>query len=99
MYSSSGQDHIIKGFLKGSGRQVHGSNSKQRQGVNTDHNDDKESIQDHFKKANDKLCIQHEHCFVLPWIFTVKQITLGDHLIFLMDFVLTCTNRCCEECT
>jgi len=72
MYSSSGQDHIIKGFLKGSGRQVHGSNSKQRQGVNTDHNDDKESIQDHFKKANDKLCIQHEHCFVLPWIFTVQ---------------------------
>ena len=98
VYSSSGQDHIIKSFLKGSGRQVHGSNSKQWQGVNTDHNDDKESIKDHFEQADDKLCVQHEHCFVLPWIFTAKKKSKYKTINYFL-LSLTCTNRCCEECT
>ena len=65
--------HISKSFFKCPSRQIHWSYSKQWQCVNSDHDDNEKCVKDNFEKSNDKFCIEHEHCFIFPWVFTEKS--------------------------
>lgn len=45
---------VIEGFLEGAHCQVHGANGKQGQGVNANHDDDKQDIKENLKKNKNK---------------------------------------------
>ena len=65
---SPGQYHIIEGLFEGPGRQVHGTHSKEWQCVDSNHDDNEKTVENHFDQSNDKLCVQHKYSFVLPRI-------------------------------
>jgi hypothetical protein len=46
---SAGKYDVIEGFLEGAHSQVHGANGEQGQGINADHDDDKEDVEKNLK--------------------------------------------------
>ena len=69
---SAGENNVVKCFLEGSHGEVHWAYSEQRQGVDTDHDDEEEDVEQHFDKTNKELCVEHEDGFVLPGVLTVQ---------------------------
>ena len=46
---------VIKGFFECAHSQVHGANGEQRQGVNADHDDDKQDVKQNLKNKKQKI--------------------------------------------
>ena len=72
--------NVSESFFKCPSGQIHWSDGKQWQCVNSDHDDNEQRIKDNFEKSYYKFCIEHEHCFIFPWIFTEKK--------FLVHFIM-----------
>jgi len=67
-----GQDNIIECFFERPHCEVHGADSKQGEGVNSNHDHEKEDVEEDLDKTNQKLSVKHENSFVLPRVFTME---------------------------
>ena len=70
---SPGENDVVKCFLEGSHGEVHRAHSEQGRGVDADHDDEEEDVEQHFDKTNKELCVEHEDSLVLPRIFTATK--------------------------
>ena len=72
MDCTSGEDNIIEGFLESSHCEIHGAHSKQRQGVDSDHDDKEQDVEQNLDESNEEFSVEHKNGLVLPRILTVK---------------------------
>ena len=72
MDGTSGEYHVVEGFLESSHCQVHWAHSKQRQGVDSDHDHKEQDVEQDLDESNEEFSIEHEHSLVLPRVLTVK---------------------------
>ena len=77
---SPGENDVVKCFLEGSHGEVHRAHSEQGQGVDADHDDEEEDVEQHFDKTNKEFRVEHEDSLVLPGVLTVEVDRVEDVL-------------------
>jgi len=77
---SSGENNIIKCFLESPHGEVHWSDSKQRQRVDTDHYHKKQDVQKNLDEPNEEFSVKHEDSLVFPGVLTVQVNRVKDPL-------------------
>lgn len=71
MNGAAGQNHVVEGLFKGSGREVHWADREERQSVDADHDDNENPVQNDLDQTNDEFSVQHENGLVLPRVLAV----------------------------
>jgi len=69
---SSRQHHVVEGLLECPHRQVHWADGKEGQGVDPDHDDEEEDVEEHPDQSDGQLSVEHKHCLVLPRVLAVQ---------------------------
>ena len=77
-----GHHHVIERFLEGPHGEVHRADGEQGQGVDPDHDDEEENVEEDLDKADKQLGVEHEHCLVLPRILRVEVDRVEDILAY-----------------
>lgn len=77
---AAGQHHVIERFLEGPHGEVHRADGEQGQGVDPDHDDEEENVEEDLDKADKQLGVEHEHGLVLPRILRVEVDRVEDIL-------------------
>ena len=58
---------VVEGFFECPHSQVHGANGEQGQGVNADHDDDKQDVKQNLKNKTKKKLSKGDICVALPF--------------------------------
>ena len=67
-----GQHHVVERLLERPHGEIHRADGEQGQGIDPDHDDEEEDVEQHFDKTNKEFCVEHEDGFVLPGVLTVE---------------------------
>ena len=65
-------DHVVKGFLERTQRQVHGPNSEQRERVDLNHQRHECEVENDTGEAEHQIAIEHKDALVLPGILVLQ---------------------------
>ena len=67
-------------FFESPHGKIHRADSKEGQGIDTNHDKEKEEVEESPDKADEQLCIEIQHSLVLPGVFKVQVNAVEDIL-------------------
>ena len=67
-----GQHHVVERLLERPHGEIHRADREQGQGVDPDHDDEEEDVEEDLDKADKQLGVEHEHGLVLPGVLRME---------------------------
>ena len=68
----SWQHHVVERLLERPHRKIHRPDGEQGQGVDPDHDDEEEDVEEHPDQSDCQLGVEDEHCLILPGVLAMK---------------------------